>query len=408
MNRIIFVSRPDKIITKPLNRNDNVIKKPVKQIANNQSKQNSTMTDYFKMQKHPNASAPSKYHSHKNGFDGEKRIEKNGDAIDNQATTSTISKQDSVALYDFGDCATSTQASQRTANFIEKPILKPIPSQNTLLTQIRAKIQAQQAVTNNGFVTAQSIFKPKINSDQTNGNQPNGKQNGQPKKLNRFCGDILYDINNLFEDINENDKVNKNTEGTSKSIVNVNFDSSTQENDTVSDMLGIKCKSLADHVIQNDFDEESNEFDSLTCDENAFLAVEEYTQLCDEQVIEKSRKKTQFPIEPTNGNDRLSVDTIETNTDKRSNNNQMSDDIETQIKMMKPLKQSIGKSFLNSYAYNAPPRMQHSSQPVESPQLERKKPRPTINEMIMKGERGFDDGTSAIRTMPKPRQKYTS
>lgn len=392
---------------KPPYRIGNVIVDPLKQIANGQSKQKSTMTDYFKIKKQPNASAPSEFHSHNNGFDGEKMNAKNGNATDNQAAF----KQNSMALYDFSYDTTQTQSNQRTTNSTVKPILKSIPSQNNVLTQIRAKIQAKKALnlSNNGFVTAQSIFKPKNNSDQTNGSQPNGKQNDPLKKLNRIGGKTFYDIDNLFEAETKDGEVNENTVGGAlKSIVNVIPDSSTEFDDTISDILGIKCKSITDHVIQNDFDDESDESDSLTCDENAFLAVEEYTPLCDEQVIEKTPGKAQLPIESTNGNDRRSTDTIATNTDKCSNNNQMSDDIGTQIKMMKPLKQSIGKGFLSSYAYKAPSRMQHSSQPFESPQLERKKPRPTINEMIIKGEQSFDDGTSTIRTMPKPKQRYTS
>lgn len=405
MHRIIFVPRHDEIITQPPYRKENVMRKPLKHIANNQSMQKSTMTDYFKIQKQPNASAVSKFNSC-----SETRIEKNGDVNgNNQVTTSTSFRPNSMTLYDFTYDVSQSQSSQRTTHFNDKPILKPIPSQNTVETPIRAKIQAQKAVnqwSNNGFVTAQSIFMPKCNSEQTNGNQQNGHQNGQPKKLNRFGGNKLYDIDNLFEDTNEDDKVNKNTVGTLKSIVNIGSVASTQDNDSISDILGIKYKSIADHVIENDFDDESDEStdevsDSLTSDENAFLAVEEYAPLCDEQMLEETQKNTQFTIKSTNGNDRLSTDTIKTN------NIQMFDEIGTHIKMMKPLKPSIGKSFLTSYAYKSPSRLQYSSQPVESPQLERKKPRPTIDEMITKGELNFDNNaTSTIRTMPKPKQRY--
>lgn len=392
----------------PSYRIENVIRKPLKAFANNQSKQRSTMTDYFRIQKQPNASASSENDSGNDGFNGEKRIEKNRNVIDNQFTTSAI--QDSMGLYDFTYDATQTQSNQRTAHMITKPKLKPIPSQNTVTTQIRAKIQAQKPLnqSNNGFVTAESIFKPKINSKQTNGNQQNDKQNGQSKKNNRLSSNSFFDINNLFEDENNADEVNKNEVGPLKSIVNVVPECNVQDNDTISDVLGIKCKSIADHVIQNDFDDESDEFTeqvpkSLTCDENAFLAIEEYSPLSDEQIYEKSPEKTQSTIKPTNGN-QLSTDIIEINSDNRStSNNQMTDEIGTRIKMMKPLKHSIGKSFLSSYAYKAPTRMQHSTQPFESPQLERKKPRPTIEEMIIKGEQSFDDGTSTIRTMPKQR-----
>lgn len=400
-------------MTQPPYRNENVIRKPLKPKANNQSKQKSTMTDFFQIRKQPNATVPSENDSCKKDFNGENRIEKNGNAIDNPVTAPTILRQDSMALYDFTYDATQTQSKQRTAHLIEKPKLKPIRSQNTSSTQIRAKIQAQKALnqSNNGFVTAQSIFKPKINSEQTNGNQQNGKQNFEPKKISRLGGSSFYDIENLFEDRNKDIEVNKNRAGPLKSIVNVVPESNIQGNNTISDILGIKCKSIADHVIQNDFDDESDESaeevsDSLRCDENAFLAIEEHTTLCDE-IYEKSPEERQSTIKPTNENARLSTDIIETNADNRYNNNQMSDEIGTHIKMMKPLKHSIGKGFLSSYAYKAPPRLQHSSQPFESPQLERKKPRPTIDEMIIRGEQSFDGGISTIRTMPNSKQRYT-
>lgn len=360
-----------------------------------------SVKDYFKVQKKPNVPV-------KPFVDSEKRIEQSQSVRADSTTVMDV--PDLIPLYEFQYETPRKQTPKFPSRFLTKP--KGIPSPMMIETPIQKKIQAQSNGAIGGFVTANSIFHN--NKEETNVRNHvkvvDSQSVGVLDELSELDDEFMDLVFDEFEEMKNTDK-----ECESRNILYTVPPPVDRFDDSISSILGRKCHVKPIDTITDEFEDDDDDDDNsneqpkqvnqVIGNANTFLAE-------DEQPPNGDRQRS-------NGDKQLLKSVKQTpNGDKQTFEILSSDErIKPRIVAMNPPKPIIRKKTVNNYRYMEPARMEHSSQPIrnnyvrptnsmsfDSPKLERKKLRPSINDLILNGEKQSEDGRGTLRMLPKPRR----
>lgn len=337
-----------------------------------------TLKDYFKVQKAPTEKTVNK------SMVNSQRIEPSRNINREISTSVSITKPNPLSIYDFSYVPTPIQTPQLSIQLApEKHISNsPFPIE----TPIREKIQALTTLnrTKCGFVTAKSMF---VNTEEMNNTQQSepiliNKSQAKDAFMDELDDDFFDLIINEWED---NQRTTKNIATVLPPPLPL-----ANNNNIIGKILGRSCQIPMNNPIHNDFDDD-NDVQEI----NNPPVPAQMNQMSQQSVHS-------FFLEDVPESDEVSIEKSPTEPELRR-----------QIVTMNSPRPNFGKKSIINFSYVEPSRMEHLSQSsrarppnslsLESPKLERKKLRPTIDELIHNGEKRNHDKCSTVRTMPKPK-----